>query len=69
MPEERYQNCESLKHDLTHCADYLALGGETIDPPFVLGEKGVVQKFLVPQKLYGRECELEQLVNLFEQAG
>ncbi|WP_274620701.1 AAA family ATPase [Colwellia maritima] len=65
-PEERYQNSESLKYDLTHCADYLALG-KTIES-FVLGEQGVVQKFLVPQKLYGREKELQHLVNLFEQA-
>lgn len=65
-PEERYQNYESLKHDLTLCADYLAKG-KTIEP-FNLGEKGIVQKFLVPQKLYGREHELKKLVDLFEQA-
>lgn len=65
-PEERYQNIESLKYDLTRCADHLAQG-KPIET-FAVGEKGIVQKFLVPQRLYGRERELEQLVGLFEQA-
>lgn len=65
-PEERYQNFESLKYDLKHCADALTQG-KPIEP-FLLGNKGVVQKFLVPQKIYGREQELQQLIDLFEDA-
>lgn len=64
-PEERYQNIESLKHDLTRCVDFL-VQGKPIEN-FVLAEQGGVQKFLVPQNLYGRERELQQLVDLFEQ--
>ncbi len=65
-PEARYQNSEGLKYDLKCCADFIAQG-KPIEP-FVLGEKGRLQKFLVPQKIYGRERELQQLVDLFEQA-
>jgi predicted ATPase len=51
---------------LACCADLLAAGCEI--KPFKLGEKDVVQKFLVPQNLYGRERELQELLGLFEMA-
>ncbi|MBR9865642.1 MAG: diguanylate cyclase [Oceanospirillales bacterium] len=63
-PEARYQSAGGLIHDLTCCADRL-VAGQVIEP-FELGKKEVVQKFLVPQKLYGRERELGQLFDLFE---
>ncbi len=63
-PEARYQSAEGLIHDLSYCADLLASGREVA--PFTLGEKDVVQKFLLPQKLYGRERELWELLDLFE---
>ncbi len=65
-PEARYQSAEGLVHDLVHCADLLAMGHKI--EPFELGEKDVVHKFLVPQSLYGREHELEELFELFEAA-
>ncbi len=65
-PEARYQSVEGLIHDLTHCADLLATGREI--ETFKLGEKDVVQKFLVPQRLYGRDHELAELIGLFEAA-
>ncbi len=63
-PEARYQSAEGLMHDLAYCADQLAAGREI--EPFELGKKDVVQKFLVPQGLYGRERELQKLLGLFE---
>ncbi len=63
-PEARYQSAEGLMHDLVRCADRLAAGREI--EPFKLGEQDVVQKFLVPQSLYGRERELQELLGLFE---
>ncbi|WP_428034589.1 diguanylate cyclase [Amphritea sp.] len=63
-PEGRYQSAGGLIHDLTCCADRLA-AGQPIEP-FELGQKETVQKFLVPQKLYGRDAELGQLFGLFE---
>ncbi len=63
-PEARYQSAAGLLHDLSHCADLLAAGHEIA--PFALGAKDVVQKFLLPQNLYGRERELWELLDLFE---
>ncbi|MET0026434.1 MAG: diguanylate cyclase [Candidatus Thiodiazotropha sp.] len=63
-PESRYQSTEGLVHDLIHCADRLAAG--RVIEPFALGEKDVLQKFLVPQNLYGRERELQELLGLFD---
>ena len=65
-PEARYQSAEGLIHDLEQCAELLAAGREIA--PFKLGEKDVLQKFLVPQSLYGRELELQELLGLFEVA-
>jgi len=65
-PEERYQSCEGLLHDLDVCL--VALEDGHTPPPFVLGERDRLQQFLVPQALYGREQELSELLRLFEQA-
>ncbi len=65
-PEARYQSAEGLMHDLAYCADGLATTG--VIEPFTLGSREVAQKFLLPQHLYGREQELEQLFDLFESA-
>ncbi|MET0119555.1 MAG: diguanylate cyclase [Candidatus Thiodiazotropha sp. 6PLUC9] len=65
-PEERYQSAEGLIYDLEHCVDLLAAGREI--EPFKLGEKDFLQKFLVPQSLYGREQEIQELLGLFEVA-
>ncbi|MBR9883412.1 MAG: serine/threonine-protein kinase PknK, partial [Oceanospirillales bacterium] len=65
-PEERYQSCAGLLYDLARCADLVATGRPIA--PFALGEKDVVQKFLVPQRLYGRDAEVQSLLGLFESA-
>ncbi|MCG8428836.1 MAG: diguanylate cyclase [Chromatiales bacterium] len=65
-PEARYQSAEGVMYDLAHCANVLAAGLEI--EPFELGKKDVAQKFLVPQGLYGREPELQALLELFEAA-
>lgn len=65
-PEARYQSADGLTHDLAYCAHALDKGLEL--EPFELGKKDVVQKFLVPQNLYGRERELQELFELFEAA-
>jgi len=65
-PEARYQSADGLLHDLQQCRDALAAGHEIA--PFELGRKDVVQKFLVPQTLYGRDPELRELLGLFEAA-
>ena len=65
-PEDRYQSAEGLMHDLSACADQLIASQEIV--PFNLATADVAQKFLLPQKLYGREKELQTLLLLFEKA-
>lgn len=65
-PEERYQSSEGLQHDLSRCQTAIQQGQSP--RPFPLGEKDHLQRFLVPQALYGRAQELQELLDLFEQA-
>lgn len=65
-PEERYQSSLGLLHDLSRCATAIRKGQPLA--PFALGEKDHLQRFLIPQALYGRENELRELLDLFEQA-
>ncbi|WP_432698143.1 diguanylate cyclase domain-containing protein [Marinobacterium sp. YM272] len=65
-PEARYQSAAGLLHDLRQCAQCVASGAELA--PFELSEKDGVQKFLIPQTLYGRTPELATLFELFESA-
>ena len=65
-PEDRYQSSVGLLHDLDLCTT--ALDHHRPLLPFTLGEQDQLQKFLVPQALYGRDQELQTLYDLFEQA-
>lgn len=61
--EERYQTAASVEHDLRRClASWQPL--RRIDP-FVPGEHGVCDRLLIPEKLYGREHEVQTLVEAF----
>jgi len=62
--ENRYQSANGLMHDLQRCLqDWDNLG--VIDL-FPLGEKDFSGKFQIPQKLYGRDGELQLVMNAFE---
>ncbi|NEN89043.1 MAG: AAA family ATPase [Okeania sp. SIO3H1] len=62
--EQRYQSALGLKYDLEKCrVEYLETG--KIEP-FVLGERDLCDRFLIPEKLYGREKEVQTLLNAFE---
>jgi len=63
--EDRYQSAWGLKTDLETCLTQLETQGE-IDS-FPLGAEDLSDKFQIPQKLYGRQKEIEQLLNIFEQ--
>ncbi|WP_310418526.1 AAA family ATPase [Chamaesiphon sp. OTE_8_metabat_110] len=62
--EDRYQNALGLKHDLEICLAQLQQHGK-IDL-FDLGERDLSDRFLIPEKLYGREPEVATLLNAFE---
>ncbi len=65
-PDLRYQSAAGLKHDLEYCADQIEIR-QSLEP-FQLGKKDVAHKFMVPQKLYGREREVSDLLGLFKSA-
>ncbi|VVN81433.1 Adaptive-response sensory-kinase SasA [Pseudomonas fluorescens] len=61
--EERYQTAAGLEHDLRRClADWQSLGRINT---FTLSEHGTSDRLLIPEKLYGREREVETLVAAF----
>lgn len=59
MPEERYQSAMGIRTDLARCLE--TLDGEGRIEPFALGSRDVPDRFQIPQSLYGRERQLEQL--------
>ena len=62
--EDRYQSAIGLKQDLQQC---LTQCQETDDiPAFELGQRDLSDRFLIPEKLYGREAEVQALLDAFD---
>lgn len=61
--EERYQTSAGLKYDLQHCLASWEARGRIDD--FVLGQLDTPDRLLIPEKLYGREREIESLLASF----
>ena len=64
--EDRYQSAAGLLHDLREC--YAQLNTNASIQAFPLGSRDVPDHFRIPQKLYGREKEVNQLLEAFEAA-
>ncbi|MDJ0840501.1 MAG: AAA family ATPase [Acidobacteriota bacterium] len=62
--DDRYQSGRGLKNDLEHCLEDLEIHGEI--KPFKLGMRDITNRFSIPQKLYGREQEIEALMKAYE---
>ncbi|WP_039961408.1 ATP-binding protein, partial [Kamptonema sp. PCC 6506] len=62
--EDRYQSALGLKADLEECLTQLQTTGKIED--FIPGKVDKTGQFLIPQKLYGREAEVETLLQAFE---
>ncbi|MBD2338169.1 AAA family ATPase [Calothrix sp. FACHB-156] len=62
--EDRYQSALGLKHDLETCLYQLKNYGVIRD--FEIGKRDVCDRFLIPEKLYGREAEVSTLLQAFE---
>ncbi|HIK15353.1 MAG TPA: PAS domain S-box protein [Leptolyngbyaceae cyanobacterium M33_DOE_097] len=62
--EDRYQSAWGIKADLERCAQQLAEVG--LIEPMPLGLQDVSEQFCIPQKLYGREAEIEALLVAFD---
>jgi serine/threonine protein kinase len=63
-PEERYQSAAGLKFDLETCLNQLLATGTIA--PFAIATRDKGSQLLIPQKLYGREQEVIELLAAFE---
>ncbi len=62
--EQRYQSARGLKYDLEGCLQQYQATGKI--ETFELGTRDICDRFLIPEKLYGREREIQQLLEAFE---
>ncbi|MCW6036085.1 AAA family ATPase [Spirulina subsalsa FACHB-351] len=62
--EDRYQTVLGLEYDLTYCLEQWRNSRKI--QPFELGQRDSCDRFLIPEKLYGRETAVETLLNAFE---
>lgn len=62
--EDRYQSAVGLHYDLQLCQDQLRQTGQ-IDP-FNLGQRDICDRFLISERLYGRQAEVATLLQAFE---
>ncbi|MBN3898660.1 MAG: AAA family ATPase [Nostoc sp. NOS(2021)] len=62
--EDRYQSASGIQADLKQCLHQLLTNGKI--EVFPLGSQDVSDRFIIPQKLYGREPELETLLAAFD---
>ena len=62
--EDRYQSSLGLKYDLEQCLSQLNSTAKIEE--FAIAQKDICDRFIIPEKLYGRENEVEQLLAAFE---
>ncbi|WP_228059206.1 ATP-binding sensor histidine kinase [Nostoc sp. LEGE 06077] len=61
--EDRYQNALGLKHDLAICLEQFNQTGKI--EQFIIGQRDICDRFTIPEKLYGRETEVQTLLDAF----
>ncbi|MEG3898090.1 MULTISPECIES: AAA family ATPase [unclassified Microcoleus] len=62
--EDRYQSALGLKFDLETCLHQWQETGALTN--FTIGERDLCDRFIIPEKLYGRESEVFSLLSAFE---
>jgi serine/threonine protein kinase len=62
--EDRYQSALGLKYDLETCLEQLSFTDKI--ETFKIATRDVCDRFLIREKLYGRENEVQQLLAAFE---
>ncbi len=63
-PESRYQSAAGLRYDLEKCWQQWQENGNISE--FGLGNRDICDRFVIPEKLYGREIEVKTLLEAFE---
>ncbi len=63
VPDDRFQSASGLAHDLSRCLDQWRETGQLT--PFPLGDHDLSDRFLIPQKLFGRRAELASILSAF----
>lgn len=64
--EDRYQSTEGLLHDLQNCQNAWEKDGKIDD--FIIGLEDFSNQFSIPEKLYGRSKEIQELMEAFSRA-
>ncbi|MBA2728625.1 MAG: AAA family ATPase [Parachlamydiaceae bacterium] len=64
MPEDRYHSAYGLKNDLEECLQQIEEKGKI--KKFVAGEKDIFDVFQIPQALYGRQKDIDTLLDVFD---
>ncbi|MHC5747302.1 MAG: trifunctional serine/threonine-protein kinase/ATP-binding protein/sensor histidine kinase [Nostoc sp.] len=62
--EDRYQSALGIKFDLENCLTQLQETGSIEN--FEIAQRDVCDRFIIPDKLYGRETEVSTLLQAFE---
>ncbi len=62
--EDRYQSALGIKYDLEQCLAQWQQQGAIAH--LELAQRDVSDRFLIPEKLYGREAQVQTLLNAFE---
>jgi PAS domain S-box-containing protein len=64
--EDRYQTVFGIKHDLKKCLEQYSTTGSIAT--FELATRDISNRFVIPEKLYGRETEVATLLAAFDRA-
>jgi predicted ATPase/signal transduction histidine kinase/tRNA A-37 threonylcarbamoyl transferase component Bud32 len=65
--EDRYQSASGLKYDLEWCFCQWQKESEfALGSPFKLAQADISDRFLIPEKLYGRQSEVDRLLAVFD---
>lgn len=62
--EDRYQSALGIKYDLEKCQLQLQETGRIGD--FTIAQQDICDRLIIPEKLYGREAEIQTLIAAFE---
>ena len=64
MPEQRYLSAYGLRCDIERCLELLQAGEQQFN--FALGEQDRSPYLLIPKRLFGREREIERILDHFD---